>query len=404
MGLLSDNALWEAFGQRALLTAPYGGADFGECLTTVERVGDGGGDEWHREWTATAERLTEVAGASETKGHTVSAAEAYLRACNYHRVAYLPLFGAPTDPRALASYEANASAFERGAALLPHPLQVLEIPFGDGTLPAYLACADDSGEARPTLVQTNGYDGTVQEMYFSHAAAALRRGYNWLGFDGPGQGRPLVRDGIPLRPDWETVVSPVLDHVLDLPEVDPDRVVLVGWSLGGYLAPRAAAGESRFAALIADPGQWDPGPAMVSRLALSDDDKAAFPDIDPAKLAPMEDWLRSDDADPSLRWRLLDRAPWVHGADTLLGALAEFSKFELSSVAGRIECPALLTTAEGDPTSAGAAQLLDAIASKEKVLVQFTAAEGAGGHCEAMARTLYHQRVFDWLDETLAPR
>ena len=117
----------------------------------------------------------------------------------------------------------------------------------------------------------------------------------------------------------------------------------------------------------------------------------------------MEEWLRSDDADPTLRWRLLDRARWVHGAETFLGALAEARS---SSSLGRRpdQCPALLTTAEGDPTSAGAPQLLDAIASKEKVLVQFTAAEGAGGHCEAMARTLYHQRVFDWLDETLAPR
>jgi hypothetical protein len=31
---------------------------------------------------------------------------------------------------------------------------------------------------------------------------------------------------------------------------------LSGWSLGGYLAPRAASGEHRLAARIADPGQW----------------------------------------------------------------------------------------------------------------------------------------------------
>jgi len=32
----------------------------------------------------------------------------------------------------------------------------------------------------------------------------------------------------------------------------------------------------------------------------------------------------------------------------------------------------------------------------------FTEEEGSDGHCEAQARALYHQRVFDWLDETLA--
>ena len=58
-----------------------------------------------------------------------------------------------------------------------------------GLMPGYLARPDDSDRPRPTIVQTNGYDSNVTEMFFSTAPAALRRGYNWLGFDGPGQGR-----------------------------------------------------------------------------------------------------------------------------------------------------------------------------------------------------------------------
>ena len=37
-----------------------------------------------------------------------------------------------------------------------------------------------------------------------------------------------------------------------------------------------------------------------------------------------------------------------------------------------------------------------------KTLLRFTAAEGAGDHCEMGNRPLYDQRAFDWLDETLA--
>ena len=37
-----------------------------------------------------------------------------------------------------------------------------------------------------------------------------------------------------------------------------------------------------------------------------------------------------------------------------------------------------------------------------KKLVRFTAAEGAGDHCEMMNRSLVNRTVFDWLDETLA--
>ena len=78
-------------------------------------------------------------------------------------------------------------------------------------------------------------------MYFAHAPAAIRRGYNVLLFDGPGQGRNLIKDGIHIRPDWENVVRPVIDYALTRPEIDPDKIVLAGWSFGGFLAPRAAA-------------------------------------------------------------------------------------------------------------------------------------------------------------------
>ena len=177
-------------------------------------------------------------------------------------------------------------------------------------------------------------------------------------------------------------------------------MVLVGWSFGGLLAPRAAAFEHRIAALIADPGQWDPRDGIVAMLPLSPEDKANFPHIDPALLQPMVDWLNSPEADPMLRWRLLQRGPWVHGVPTLFDTLAALSTFEISSVAGNIACPTLLTAAEGDPTAANVQQLYDALPGP-KTIIRFTEAEGAGGHCEALARTLYHQRVFDWLDETL---
>jgi hypothetical protein len=51
-------------------------------------------------------------------------------------------------------------------------------------------------------------------MVFAHAPAALCRGYNCVLFDGPGQGRCLIRDGLTIRPDWENVVRPVIDCAL----------------------------------------------------------------------------------------------------------------------------------------------------------------------------------------------
>jgi hypothetical protein len=73
MPLLSDNPLWEEFGERALLFAPAGGADFGECQVTVETVGENASaDDWRREWRATAEWLESIAQQCAAKGHRTS--------------------------------------------------------------------------------------------------------------------------------------------------------------------------------------------------------------------------------------------------------------------------------------------------------------------------------------------
>jgi hypothetical protein len=88
------------------------------------------------------------------------------------------------------------------------------------------------------------------------------------------RGAALLGQGLVLRPDWENVISPVLDWLLAQPGVDPARVALIGLSLGGYLAPRAASAEHRLAACVADcgssdlfasalarvPGRWPAGP------------------------------------------------------------------------------------------------------------------------------------------------
>ncbi|HVT26596.1 MAG TPA: hypothetical protein VHE81_01125 [Lacipirellulaceae bacterium] len=78
----------------------------------------------------------------------------------------------------------------------------------------------------------------------------------------------------------------------------------------------------------------------------------------------------------------------------------EITRFEISSVAHHIRCPTLLTKAEGDPIAAGSHTLYEGI-KLSKDIRGFSLAEGSGGHCEALARALYHQRVFDWLDGTL---
>ena len=142
----------------------------------------------------------------------------------------------------------------------------------------------------------------------------------------------------------------------------------------------------------------------VANLPLDDAQKAAFPDIDPSALEPMEQFMNDPSAPGRLRWSMLQRGPLAHGTTTLLETLTALSGFTVSDVAADIRCPTLLTAAEGDMTSASTPTLFDAIGAETKRLERFTDAEGSGGHCEGMARSLLHQRMYDWLDEVLAPR
>jgi pimeloyl-ACP methyl ester carboxylesterase len=395
----SNNPAWQAFGARALARVIYGGADIAECFSTFERISNGTAENWYREWTNTAERVFAIARTCEQAGHLISAREAYFRAATYYHVSYFPLFGFPVDPWLADAFERETDAFHCAAKLGEFPIESVEVPFETASLPGYFLCPSHYRLTRPTLLHVNSDDSNIQEMYFGHGPAAVRRGYNCLLLDGPGQGRNLIRDNSSLRPDWETVVRAAVDYLLTRPEVNPKQIVLAGWGFGGFLAPRAAAFEKRIAALIADPGLWDQE-VDLKTFHLSPEVIARFPHFDPALFSSIEKHLRSPNVDPMTRWRILQRSFWVHGVDSMYDLALKLREFTISGVSDRISCPTLITMSEGDPQSAQAKRLYSALRCP-KDLVHFTAAEGAGGHCESLSRSLYHQRIFDWLDDTL---
>ncbi|MEW6283195.1 MAG: alpha/beta hydrolase, partial [Candidatus Eremiobacterota bacterium] len=221
---------------RVIGCAPYKGADIGECLQVREAIREGDFESWYAGWYALAERIRRVGDECAAAGHTVSAREAWLRASNYYRSAEFYLHGNPKDPRILEAWGKSRDLFVKAAATFDPPIRPVRIPYQGTTLPGYLYRVDDSGVARPTLLIQTGFDG-IQEELFPQAFAALERGYNVLTFEGPGQGAPLREQGLTFRPDWEKVLTPVVDYAVTLDEVDSDRIALMGLSLGGYLAP-----------------------------------------------------------------------------------------------------------------------------------------------------------------------
>jgi hypothetical protein len=232
---------------RAVGTAPYGGADVGECLATAARVDRTNLTSWHDAWSSTAERVCALGEAELAAGRLETARGAFLRASNYFRTAGVMLMGAPLDERLRVANVRQTEVFRRGAALLAQPPEILAIPWQGTTLPGYHFRVDSDERPRPTVVLVGGYDGTSEELYFLNGRAALARGYNVLAFDGPGQGAALLQQHLVLRPDYETVVAAVVDYLGGRPDTDVNRIGLIGLSLGAHLAPRAASGERRAA-------------------------------------------------------------------------------------------------------------------------------------------------------------
>lgn len=387
------NPLFDDQLRRTMGHGTYGGAELGECLAAAARVADGDRESWYRAWTALADRTFAAADSSAQGGHIESARSAFLRASNYYRTAYIFHLEAPLPRAAHAAYVRHREAFLRAAAAMRRPLERLAIPFEDLTLPGYF-CALDSAR-KPLVISVGGYDSTAEESFFWNGAAALARGYHCLIFDGPGQGELLIERGIPFRPDWEKALSAVIDAAAARGDVDVDKIILIGESWGGYLAPRAAAHDRRVAACVLDPAQIGLYRAILARLPVPDHLKRRLPRGPRWLVTLLRSLLSRMAKRPTAGWALR-RGMLTHGVATPWDYFVDAARYEQEPLIGAIRCPTLVCDAESDDISASAKAFFDRLQC-EKGYLRFTAAEGAGEHCETGNRALFHERVFDWL-------
>jgi hypothetical protein len=374
-------------------------ADVGEVLATIDHIPNGKAATWVEQWTATADRLAAQAAENARAGCRRSAAAQYLRAANYYSEASDKADATPDPALFTALWEHHRSAWDRFVDLSGESgaldVERVTIPYENTTLPGYFFRSGAADEPRRTLIYNNGSDGSVVSAWVRGIADALDRGWNAMTFDGPGQNAALIRQGIPFRPDWENVLTPVVDALAARADVDAARVAVMGVSQGGYWVPRAVAFEHRIAAAIADPGVVDVSTTMLSQLPrplvtlLDAGDRAKF-DREMGwalKLSPATRTM--------MAWRM--RPYGVTSPFDFFTAAREYALTD-EQLAG-ITCPMLVTDPEHEQFWPGQSARMFAALTCPKGLVTFTAAEGAAGHCEPVAAGLRGERLFDWLDE-----
>ena len=386
------------FVVRGLLgKASRGGADAGEVLATIAGIDPDDGPGWVTAWTALGRRLEAVAADCSRRGHRVSAARAHLRAANYLATAVNALTHSDDAEQLLQVFRAHRGAWVGFVATTAWPVERVDIPYEDTSLPGWLFRPDGSGRTRPTLVANNGSDGALSGCWCGVAEGGLERGYNVLLFDGPGQQSMLFERDVPFRPDWEKVLTPVVDFLLERDDVDPARLGVYGVSQGGYWVPRALAFEHRFAAAAVDGGAVDVGRSWFAHLPP--------PLLDlyrRGETAEFDRVMASAMAEPGARaerenWRFRARPYGVAGYSAVLDTAARYA---LHDLAKDITTPLWIADPDGEQFFPGQSAELAALVGNA-TLARFTQDEGASYHCQPLARELTEQRVLDWLDEQL---
>ena len=117
------------------------------------------------------------------------------------------------------------------------------VPYETGAISAYRL--RPPAQPKGTVVIHGGFDSYIEEWFPIHRYL-VRAGYDVVGFDGPGQGATIMDSRIPFTHEWHKPVGAVLDYFV------LDNVTLIGISMGGCLALRAAAYERRVKRVICD--------------------------------------------------------------------------------------------------------------------------------------------------------
>jgi pimeloyl-ACP methyl ester carboxylesterase len=382
-----------------LAQAVHSGADISPVLGIAQDIEAGNLNSFSHAFYELANATKEAALDPENACDPVNVRNTWFAAATYFRNADFYLHGDWNDPLIHQLWEEQVHAFDQAISALPIPGQRVRIA-GDGLVVEAIWYRSSNGDARrPTLILGNGYDGSQEDLYHTIVVPALARGWNCITYEGPGQ--PLVRrrQDLGFIPDWERVVSPVVDYLLQSHSavVDPTRLVLFGYSFGGYLAARAAAFEPRLSAVMLDGGIMDTYEAFSAQLptealeVFNSGNRSAFD-------ALVQSVMGDPDVPTSLRWGV-QQGLWSFRTKSAYDFLQTTRLYNLTDVIHQIKIPVWTADAELEGFFVGqSAKVKEALGSQ----ATYHLFEGkAGYHCQLGAFNELNRVMFSWLRKTV---
>jgi hypothetical protein len=384
----------------------------GEVVAAVDQANSPSGgatyQSFYDAFIAMANLLKTEADEALAAGHRVTARSRYLRSSSYYDQALFFVLATSTPDAEESVYLAQEGAWSAAAALAEPRWEQVEIPYEGSFLPGWFLSTPLATGPRPTVIINNGSDGQNVDLWAFGGAAALERGWNALIFEGPGQGSMLFVRQEPFRPDWEAVITPIVDYLETRRDVDPRRIALTGWSQGGELVARAAAFEHRLAAVVTDPGSVDIYEAFP-------EDLRQIAEGAEAEVNTTWNEVIAPGASPAQQFTLKKRLE-IYSAEALEQARAgkvptdwyglsrTIAQFQIRDVAAQITSPVLIVDYEDEAFYPGQAKELEGLLSAPHTYVELTAETGSQYHCAPMAPQRRNEVVFDWLAETLDQR
>jgi dienelactone hydrolase len=336
---------------------------------------DAGTREFLDAWVRLVDEMLAEAARREAAGHTRSAGAITKRCLNY--LIHAERMQSRHEPERLATYQRCLDLAQRTFDLIDPATTRVEIPFEGTTLPAYFHPVQRAdGSPAPVMIMWNGLDSTKEHMYISDFWVEMEaRGIATLMVDTPGTGEALRMRGLTARIETEQFATACVDYLVSRPDVDARRIGLVGWSLGGYYAPRAAAFEKRIALVVAWGANHDWG--AVQRRRLEREGERPVPHY----------------------W---DHVMWVWGYDDLDEFISYADGVHLNGVVEEITVPFLIAHGENDrqiPVAYAHQSYEQATASPRRELRIFSAAEGGAEHIGLDNLPYVRDFIADWVGE-----